>query len=261
MVEDRDGELLYGCYKDGVERPPWAILLDHEKKTIVISVRGTLSLKDCLTDAIATHADASEVLKRWGHKLSAQDATKVPYSGHTGMLRAAEHIRHELHSSSIVSVLLRSSEVEEVDQELVPCHPSLAALAGRQELPDCTGWSVLTVGHSLGAGVAGLLAVLLKPTYASTRAIAYSCPGAAGNYELAKLCEGYVTTVLVGDDFFVRASLRSLDELRDNVVELLSRTDGIKKGSALKSLYHTISHNSQVKLVDAVNSGMSSPRS
>lgn len=44
------------------------------------------------------------------------------------------------------------------------------------------GYQLVTVGHSLGAGVSALLALLLRPQYPKIFCFAYSPPGALMRY-------------------------------------------------------------------------------
>ncbi len=42
---------------------------------------------------------------------------------------------------------------------------------------DCSGWRLVVTGHSLGAGAAALLALLLRPSYPNVQCWAFSPPG------------------------------------------------------------------------------------
>lgn len=44
---------------------------------------------------------------------------------------------------------------------------------------DCSGWRLVVTGHSLGAGAAALLALLLRPSYPNVQCWAFSPPGEA----------------------------------------------------------------------------------
>lgn len=55
----RNTQLAYASFANDTNRKPFLVLLDHEKETVVIAVRGTLSLEDCVTDALC---DPVEVL-------------------------------------------------------------------------------------------------------------------------------------------------------------------------------------------------------
>jgi hypothetical protein len=43
-------DIVYAQFKQGIKPKPYAIMLDHEWKSIVIAIRGTLSLEDLLAD-------------------------------------------------------------------------------------------------------------------------------------------------------------------------------------------------------------------
>jgi hypothetical protein len=45
-------ELVYVSFKNDTTHKVYAVFLDHEKEQVVIAIRGTLSLEDCITDAI-----------------------------------------------------------------------------------------------------------------------------------------------------------------------------------------------------------------
>ncbi|KFM77721.1 Sn1-specific diacylglycerol lipase alpha, partial [Stegodyphus mimosarum] len=43
-------EIVFATYHVEIGETPFFVALDHEKRTIVISIRGTLSLQDVVTD-------------------------------------------------------------------------------------------------------------------------------------------------------------------------------------------------------------------
>lgn len=44
-------ELVYVSFKNDMSHKPFAVFVDHQKGWVVVAVRGTLSLEDCVTDA------------------------------------------------------------------------------------------------------------------------------------------------------------------------------------------------------------------
>ena len=48
--------------------PPYALLLDRSRRAVVLTIRGTLSLEDCLTDAMADPASLRELAAAWGFR-------------------------------------------------------------------------------------------------------------------------------------------------------------------------------------------------
>ena len=47
----KDFDLVYARFTNSVYDRPYAILVDHKWQCVVVTIRGTLSLEDCLTDA------------------------------------------------------------------------------------------------------------------------------------------------------------------------------------------------------------------
>lgn len=101
------------------------IAVDHSVKSIVLTCRGTLGLSDILVDLTCQY---EPILVEGG------DPEKA-YLAHSGMLHSALRLRHQ---SSLVH------------QEL------------RQALLDHPDYGLIITGHSLGGGVASLLAVLFS---------------------------------------------------------------------------------------------------
>ncbi|CAM9614001.1 unnamed protein product, partial [Sphacelaria rigidula] len=117
--------------------------------------------------------------REWGFDGTGMEA-------HDGILRRTEWIRRDLEESGVLRMLLgetrrepwsigggrsnRAGGEQKDDEGRVP----LAAAAGGTF---CAGYTVRVVGHSLGAGCAALLTLLLKPAYPCVRGIAVSPPG------------------------------------------------------------------------------------
>ena len=85
-------------------------------------------------------------------------------------------------------------------------------------------FTVTLVGHSLGAGVASLLALLWRDEFRGLKCYAYGCP-CVGSPALCKALEPHVTSILHGDDLVPRLSIGSCDDLRDSVLRV-ARTQG-----------------------------------
>ena len=83
----------------------------------------------------------------------------------------------------------------------------------------CKDYRLIITGHSLGAGIAAVLAILLRPKYGN-RVYAYpiSPPGGLLSLDCAKRTDEYMTSVLLGDDMISRLSIHTMEKLRDEVV-------------------------------------------
>jgi hypothetical protein len=136
-----------------------------------------------------------------------------------------------------------------------------AGLAPDAVLADC-GWGVSVVGHSMGAGVAALVALLLRSGEAraasaalvtgaldpapgpapgpgararaadsvcprlgcgEVRCVAIGCPLGTVSPRLAAQMRPYVTSVILGDDLVARASVSGLERSRDRLLSLVAQ--------------------------------------
>lgn len=76
----------------------------------------------------------------------------------------------------------------------------------------------MVTGHSLGAGAAVLLSVLLKSRYPKIRCFAFSPPGGLLSQAAARFTENFCLSVIVGDDLVPRLSLDTLESLKRQMV-------------------------------------------
>lgn len=50
LMKPGNAEIVYADFTNEVFSIPFVVILDHETKAIVVSIRGTMSLKDIVTD-------------------------------------------------------------------------------------------------------------------------------------------------------------------------------------------------------------------
>ncbi|NXC35454.1 DGLA lipase, partial [Campylorhamphus procurvoides] len=154
---------------DSVYETPFYVAVDHDKKKVVISIRGTLSPKDALTDLTGD----AERLPVEGHHGT--------WLGHKGMVLSAEYIKKKL------------------EQEMV-----LSQAFGRDLGRGTKHYGLIVVGHSLGAGTAAILSFLLRPQYPSLKCFAYSPPGGLLSEDAMEYSKEFVTAVVLGKDLVPR---------------------------------------------------------
>lgn len=148
MVNVGEAEVIYTTFHVDVAETPFFVAVDYTMNKIVISIRGTLSMKDILTD-----------LNAEGDVLPLVEPREDEWFGHKGMTQAAVYIKNKL------------------DEE------NLIERAHNHNLSRNTQtFGLVIVGHSLGAGTAAILSILLKRNYPDVLCFSYSPPGGLLRY-------------------------------------------------------------------------------
>jgi pimeloyl-ACP methyl ester carboxylesterase len=160
------------------------VAVNHTRKLLVIAIKGTSTFSDALTDALG---------KAMEHTLEASpfeglDTKNVGFDGgktircHEGMFAAA--------------MMLLTDTQHLVEQLFLPLH-----------------YKIIVCGHSLGAGVACLLGLLLRSRIAVLRrdattlkVVAYATPTCL-EYKAALACAPFITTVVNNNDCVPRLSV------------------------------------------------------
>ncbi|RNA23552.1 sn1-specific diacylglycerol lipase beta, partial [Brachionus plicatilis] len=176
----KDCDLVYANFTNDLFFVPFCVLVDHVKKTVVITIRGTLSLRDVITD-ITAECEYFDI----------DDLRNQPC--HVGIHNTAVNILNELKSLALLEKAFEKN-------------------------PD---YDLLVTGHSLGAGTAVILALKLKAQYENIKCIAYSPPGGLISTALADYTKSFVMSVVLGDDIVPRLSLRSVHNLKADILKVL----------------------------------------
>ena len=178
------------------KRVPYCVALDRGAGALVLSCRGTITLDDCMTDATA---EAMQ-LDAFGREFAFDGDGRF---AHGGMATVAATIARELDAAQTLDALLGPGG-------------------------EAHGLPLLITGHSLGAGVAALLALFLQSRHPNLRCVALSPPGGLVDGRTAEELEALVTSVVVGEDLVPRLSIRSLFAMRDSVVDCVCRAKASK---------------------------------
>lgn len=198
-------ELVYASFRNDPLHKVYGVFLDHMKERVVIAIRGTLSMEDCITDAICDPVELSEIGEEYGFE------GKNRYS-HAGMLKAALHIRSELENNGILNGVFGSTSYGSSIQSPL-----------NERSDGCEHYSLVITGHSLGAGSAVILGLLLRKRFPSLHVYAYGTPGSVLDSQLSKEVSSFVTSVVMGNDLVCRLGFRSLNRLREDVLDAISR--------------------------------------
>ncbi|XP_062868592.1 diacylglycerol lipase-alpha [Trichomycterus rosablanca] len=183
-------QIVYTSFHDAVYETPFFVAVDHGKKKVVISIRGTLSPKDALTDLTGD-----------SERLPVEEHHGV-WLGHKGMVYSAEYIKKKL------------------EQEMI-----LSQAFGRDLNKGTMHYGLVIVGHSLGAGTAAILSFLLRPQYPSLHCYSYSPPGGLLSEDAMEYSKEFVTSVVLGKDLVPRIGLSQLEGFRRHLLEVLQKSD------------------------------------
>ncbi|XP_047364269.1 diacylglycerol lipase-alpha isoform X6 [Vespa velutina] len=189
MVKVGEVEVVYATFHVDVGETPFFVALDYTKKKVVISIRGTLSMKDVLTDLNAE----GEVLPL--------TPPKDDWLGHKGMVQAAEYIRKKLQEENIIARALSKDPSRGTDQ-----------------------FGLTLVGHSLGAGTAAILAILLRQEYPDLICFSFAPPGGLLSMPAQQYSQEFTTSVVVGKDVVPRLGLRQMESLRADLINAIKRS-------------------------------------
>ncbi|CAF4937658.1 unnamed protein product [Pieris macdunnoughi] len=175
-------DIIFASFNNSVFELPFCVIVDHERESIVVAIRGSISLSDIFTDFTA------------GSERFEADGLPEGTAAHKGMSMGAAKMLRRLNP-----VLDRAF----------------------QQFPH---YDLVLTGHSLGAGVAVLVGIKLRPRYPHLKVFAFSTPAGLISREAARYTESFVLTVGVGDDLVMRLSVHSIENLRTKVIQTIHAT-------------------------------------
>lgn len=174
-------DIMFASFRNHLFELPFCVIADHKTASIVVAVRGSFSIRDVFTDLTAN-----------SEKFNVAGAPPDTMA-HKGMLLGAQYIKKRLDD---VGILERAFNL----------YPN---------------YSLILTGHSLGAGVAVLLAMIIKPKYPDVKVYSFATPAGLLSREAARYTESFCFTVGVGDDFVMRLSVDSVENVRTQILEVL----------------------------------------
>eukprot|EP00594_Rhizosolenia_setigera_P013870 CAMPEP_0178955914 /NCGR_PEP_ID=MMETSP0789-20121207/9894_1 /TAXON_ID=3005 /ORGANISM="Rhizosolenia setigera, Strain CCMP 1694" /LENGTH=555 /DNA_ID=CAMNT_0020637647 /DNA_START=1041 /DNA_END=2708 /DNA_ORIENTATION=+ len=216
-------DLVYANFSQkDIYDTPYAITLDHEWKTCVLSIRGTLSLEDCLTNVIVDAASLEELGNEYGFDGRGEFC-------HSGMVTKAKWLMKDLETHGTLEKLLQQQQQQSTTskgddkQHTTSTTTAGGGASARSTPPYYPDYRLVIVGHSLGAGVGTLLGLMLRKRYPNLRCITYSPPGSFVTLKTALKCKEFVTSFVIGQDIVARLSVYSMHHLRDEILKLIGQ--------------------------------------
>ncbi|XP_062516884.1 diacylglycerol lipase-alpha-like [Corticium candelabrum] len=190
----RDDIIHITCHNKAY-RPPFFVSVDRTKRAVVVSIRGTLSISDALTDVTAEAVSFEH--------------TAGTLHAHRGIFKAAKYVKTQVeqHNSGESCILDRAFEyAKEVDPN--------------------GDYKLVVVGHSLGGGTASILSLLfvLERSYPGLLCFAYSPPGGLLSLPAVEITKEFTTSVVLGKDLIPRLSLEKTYQLLNNMMAETQRT-------------------------------------
>jgi sn1-specific diacylglycerol lipase len=80
-----DSDLVYAQLKSSFTETPYCILLDHRWKTVVVAIRGTLSLEDCVTDVLLDPEPLDDLGREFGFDAEGEFCHRYDKHEHMGL--------------------------------------------------------------------------------------------------------------------------------------------------------------------------------
>jgi sn1-specific diacylglycerol lipase len=210
-------DLFYVSFTNGAGEQPYFIARDTARKAIVVSVRGTMSVQDCITDSmykpVLLSADAIGMPHLKGKQLHC----------HAGVVTATNFILSDLERHRVLHQVLLGESVPERQDADAPRGSSGDQRLEYEQARGHEGWTLVLCGHSLGAGVATVLSLHLRQKFPDVRVWGIEPPGGLLSAELAKACGEWTVSSIHGNDLIARLSGPCLLKLRKDLVDALAR--------------------------------------
>ncbi|KAI9023656.1 hypothetical protein CLU79DRAFT_747580 [Phycomyces nitens] len=185
----------YGLRKGAVFQPSYFVSIDRGREAIVLGIRGTWSIYDCITDLVCEYR---------------------PWKGglvHSGMLASAQWFF----------------------TCIIPCIFHYVATQSRSETRPVS--SLIITGHSLGAGTAALLTMMVADHIEELRELSqnpefnvhcYSyAPVASVSLDISEKYKEYIDSFVCHDDLVARLSYGTATCAKELIMDALTAVDGL----------------------------------
>ncbi|XP_040031950.1 diacylglycerol lipase-beta [Gasterosteus aculeatus] len=193
-------DFIHVSFHNQIYEIPFYVALDHKREAVLVAVRGTLSLRDVLTDLSAECEN-----------LPIEGVSGACYA-HKGMCQAASYIYKKLVNDGILN----------------------------QAFAIAPEYKLVITGHSLGAGTASLLAILLRGSFPSLQCYSFSPPGGLLSKALADYSKDFVVSVVLGKDLVPRLSIPNMEDLKRKLLKIVSNCNRPKYRILLQGCWYEL---------------------
>ncbi|XP_073447131.1 diacylglycerol lipase-beta [Aquarana catesbeiana] len=193
-------DFIHISFHNRIYEIPFFVALDHKTEAILVAVRGTLSLEDVLTDLSAE----CENLQTEG--------VEGDCFSHKGIFQAASYIYRRLINDGILN----------------------------QAFTIAPEYKLVIVGHSLGAGAAALLAILLRSSFPTLKCYAFSPPGGLLSKALAEYSQSFIISIILGKDLVPRLSLPNMEDLKNRILRMVVNCNRPKYQILLRGCWYEL---------------------
>ncbi|XP_042378225.1 uncharacterized protein LOC121971155 isoform X1 [Zingiber officinale] len=208
------------------------VIVIHNLKSIVISVRGTETPEDLLTDGLCRNCtlstdDLDGIINsdQLPENIKESVLSSFPHYGHSGIVECARELFMQI-----------DGQPHEKDDLPSKQAGFLASLVGVG--CECYGYKIRIVGHSLGGSVAAVLGLRLFARYPNLHVYSYG-PLPCVDSVVAEACSKFVTCIVYNDEFSARLSVNSILRLRAAAIGAIS-TDSLTNSGMIPKIVSRI---------------------
>jgi len=167
-------DLVHVSFENDGMRKPWFVAIDRTRRSVILSIRGSLSAVDVVTDLAfmdPNKISGSESLEPYAKEFDLCEDITRNGTVHYGILCSALSIAREIRDRNILRDAFR--RVSEDDDNEDECAILLNNSSEGKDEEEKGSFDLVILGHSLGAGLATVVSIFLRSSYPGLECIAY----------------------------------------------------------------------------------------
>jgi hypothetical protein len=200
-------DVLMHQWNSAVYRPAYYLVVDRVTESVVLAIRGSMSLADAMTD-IVSEVEPFEPPRAPGGSSGPAAASPSSFSSPSSSSSSPSPSSSSFSSSGGAATHYAHRGMLKAARWFV----EEGVVAAMQLAVEREGFRPVVTGHSLGAGVAVLVGILARDRLPEVRVIGYGTPCAiSASLATSPWAMGHITTVIHGHDIVARLSLSSVE--------------------------------------------------